>query len=284
MEQRIMKTAKTIRREEIRMLSKPLLRASIKLNYIVFIIIVAVLMLYLPIIISMYNPESQDSFNEMLKLLPKEMLAAMGFEAIGSSLLDFIGSYFYGFLIFLLPMIYSIVVSNRSIASHVDKGSMACLLSTPNTRIKIAGTQATFLSITITLLIAIVTFVGIAISAMLYPGELDVTGFILLNVGTLLLYYALTGLGFFASCLFNDTKNSLSLGAGLPVAFLVIQMISNAGEATSFLKYFTIYTLFSPENIIQGEGYLTSFVALGVIAVVLYSSGLYVFHKRDLPL
>ncbi|MDF2537813.1 MAG: putative rane protein [Herbinix sp.] len=266
------------------MLSKPLLKASVKLNYIVFIIIVAVLMMYLPIIISMYNPETQDSLNEMLKALPPEMVAAMGFGEIGGGLLSFIGSYFYGFLILLLPMIYAIVVANRSIASHVDKGSMAYLLSTPNTRLKIARTQAFFLIVTVTLLIAIVTMIGIALSSVLYPGELDVSGFLLLNAGVLLLYYALTGIGFFASCFFNDTKNSLAVGAGLPVAFLVLQMISNTGKETEFLRYFTIYTLFSPKNIINGENFIISFLALAVIAIVAFTSSLYAFHKRDLPL
>jgi ABC-2 type transport system permease protein len=161
---------------------------------------------------------------------------------------------------------------------------MAYLLSTPNTRLKIARTQAIFLAVTITLLIGFVTVVGIVISGFLYPGELAVSGFLLLNLGALLLYYALTGIGFFASSFFNDTKNSLAIGAGLPVAFLVIQMISNAGETTNFMKYVTLYTLFSPEKIIQGEGYLFSFVILGVIAIVMYSAGLYAFNKRDLPL
>lgn len=266
------------------MLSKPLLKASIKLNYIVFFIILAVLMLYLPIIISMYNPDTQESLKEMLTALPKELVAAMGFANIGTTLISFIGSYFYGFLILLLPMIYCIVVANRSIASHVDKGSMAYLLSTPNKRTKIAGTQAFFLIVTTSLLIIFVTIVGIALSSILFPGELDVSAFLLLNTGTLLLYFALTGIGFFASCFFNDTKNSLTLGAGLPVAFLVLQMISDVGDATEFLKYFTIYTLFNPEKIIQGESYLPSFIVLGAIALVTYSAGIYAFQKRDLPL
>lgn len=266
------------------MISKPLLKASIKLNYIIFLIILAVLMLYLPIIISMYNPETQDSLNELLSALPAELVSAMGFGEAGGTLVEFIASYFYGFLILLLPMIYTIVVANRSISSHVDQGSMAYLLSTPNKRVKIAGTQGLFLALSVSLLIAIVTLVGIVISGILYPGELDIPRFILLNVGALLLYYALSGIGFFSSCLFNDTKNSLAIGAGIPVAFLVLQMISNTGEATCFLKYFTIYTLFAPDKLVHGEGFMPSFIALGLIAITTYSTGLYVFHKRDLPL
>ncbi|MDF2941445.1 MAG: putative rane protein [Herbinix sp.] len=266
------------------MISKPLLKATTKQNYIVFLVILAVLMFYLPIIIGMYDPESQESFNEMLKMLPAQLIAAMGFSGAGSTLLSFIATYFYGFLILLLPMIYAVIVSNRSVASHVDKGSMAYLLSTPNTRSKIARTQALYLLVSITLLIGFITLIGIVMCQIMFPGILDVKGFLLLNVGALLLYYSLTGIGFFASCFFNDTKNSLAIGAGLPVAFLIFQMISDTGDATDFLKYFSLFTLFDPTKIISGEGYVPAFIALAVIAVVMYTAGTYAFHKRDLPL
>lgn len=266
------------------MLCKPLLKATIKQNYIIYIIIIAVLMLYLPVIITMYDPSTQDSLNEILEIMPKGLISAMGFSNIGSDLIDFIGSYFYGFLILLLPMIYTIIVCNRSIASHVDKGSMAYILSTPNTRGKIARTQAVFIIVSITIMMAIVTLVGIILSNASFPGMLDVKAFLLLNLGALLLYYAVTGIGFFASCLFNDTKNSLMIGAGLPVAFLVIQMISDVGDKTSFLKYFTLFTLYDADKIIQGKAFIPQFVILGLIAVIMYSLGLYLFKKRDLPL
>lgn len=266
------------------MFSKPLLKATIKQNYILFIIIVAVLMFYLPIIIMMYDPATQDSLNDILEILPQGLISAMGFNMIGVTLLDFIASYFYGFLILLLPMIYTIIICNRCIASHVDKGSMAYLLSTPNKRAKIARTQALFIIVSTTLIIALVTLVGIMLSNIMFSGELDVSAFLLLNLGSLLLYYAVTGIGFFGSCLFNETKNSLMVGAGLPVAFLVIQMISDVGEKTGFLKYFTLFTLFDPEKIIHGGSYIPQFIALLIISVVMYGLGIYLFDKRDLPL
>lgn len=266
------------------MLSKPLLKATIKQNYIVFIIILAVLMLYLPTIISLYDPKSQDSLNDILQMLPKQMISAMGFSTLGSTLIEFIASYYYGFLILLLPMIYVIIVSNRSIASHVDKGSMAYLLSTPNTRIKIAITQAFYLLVSITLLIGAVTLAGIGISQALFPGELNLSGFLKLNLGALLLYYAMTGIGFFASSFFNETKNSLAVSAGLPVAFLVLQMISNVSDSTDFFQYFTLFTLFDPTQIITGDNYILSFIVLAIIGAVMYSASVLAFSKRDLPL
>jgi ABC-2 type transport system permease protein len=241
-------------------------------------------MLYLPIIITMYDPATQDSLNEVLEMMPQGLIAAMGFSNIGAELIDFIGSYYYGFLILLLPMIYTIVACNRSIASHVDKGSMAYLLSTPTTRNKIARTQSLFVILSTTIMIAIITLVGIVLSNATFPGELDIYAFLLLNLGALLLYFSVTGIGFFASCLFNDTKNSLMIGAGLPIAFLVIQMISDVGEKTSFLKYFTMFTLFDSDKIISREGFAPQFIALTAIAIVMYGLGFYVFKKRDLPL
>lgn len=266
------------------MLSKPLFKAAIRQNYLVFLIIVGVSMLYMPTIVSMYDPKTQESLNEMLKMMPQQLISAMGFSSPVSDLISFIATYFYGFLILLLPMIYTIIVANRTIASHVDRGSMAYLLSTPNTRIKIATTQAAYLLKTITLLIGIITLAGISFCQVLFPGDLDMKKFLLLNCGTLLLYYALTGIGFFASCLFNDTKNSLAIGAGLPVAFLLLQMVSDIGKEMEFLKYFTLYTLFDPNQIITGEGFAVSFLILGAIALVSYAAGFIVFHKRDLPL
>lgn len=266
------------------MFSKPLLKATIKQNYIVFLIIIAVLMLYLPIIITMYDPAAQDSLNEILNLMPKGLIAAMGYDDIGTSLLDFIGGYFYGFLILFLPMIYTIIACNRSIASHVDKGAMAYLLSTPNTRSKIARTQALFIILSITIMTAIITIVGIILCNILFPGDLDLLRFLLLNLGALLLYYAVTGIGFFGSCMYNDTKNSLMVGAGLPVAFLLIQMISDIDEKTSFLKYFTLFTLYDTKKIIHGGNFLLQYITLIIIAVIMYALGIYMFKKRDLPL
>lgn len=266
------------------MISKPLFKATLKQNRFVFLIILAVMMLYLPTIISMYDPSSQDSLKEMMNLLPKQVTSAFGFSKGSNTLLGFIATYYYGFLILLLPMIYTIIVSNRSLASHVDRGSMAYLLSTPNTRVKIALTQACYLILSITLLISLVTLAGIAFCQLLFPGKLDLGGFIALNFGALLLYYATTGIGFFASALFNETKNSLAVGAGLPIAFLILQMLSNVGDATKFFKYLTLYTLFDTEKIISGGSFIYSYLLLATIGVVLYACAILVFKKRDLPL
>ena len=53
------------------------------------------------------------------------------------------------------------------------------------------------------------------------------------------------------ACSFNELKFSIGLGAGLGMAFFLVQMLSQVSDDIEFLKYLTPLTLFNPENIIK---------------------------------
>ncbi|MDQ9757799.1 hypothetical protein RFZ45_02410, partial [Acinetobacter baumannii] len=55
----------------------------------------------------------------------------------------------YGFLFLLLPMIFEIVAARRLMIKLVRNGMMTWILSTPNDRGKIGGTQALFLILSV---------------------------------------------------------------------------------------------------------------------------------------
>ena len=55
-------------------------------------------------------------------------------------------------------------------------------------------------------------------------------------------------------------------------------------EDLSFMKYFTLNTLFDTSAILNEETFIPQFLAMGIIAVVLYFIGIKVFKKKDLPL
>jgi ABC-2 type transport system permease protein len=267
------------------MISFPLLKSTIRSNLIIFIIFAAILAMYLGIIASMYDPEVIGAMDAYLELLPQEMVRAMNFNMVEPNLTGFVAGYFYGFLILLFPLIYSAIMANRAIASYVDSGSMGFLLSTPNPRWKIALTQAVFLFGSIKLLIFFTALLGILVSEAQFPGELDVWRFVLLNIGTILLYYAISGIGFFASCLFNDTSRSLALGAGLPVLFLIMKMLGDVSDQLAPISNASLVSLFNPEAILAMDStVLPSFLALFAIGTALYAAGIVVFVKKDLPL
>ena len=107
----------------------------------------------------------------------------------------------------------------------------------------------------------------------------------MLNIGLYCLHIAVSGLGFFASCISNDTKLSYSLSAGIPIGFFIIQLLANMGGKLENFKYFTIFSLFNTDKLIKGEtSGIWMFIILLFMGVILYTIGILRFNKRDLPL
>ena len=119
----------------------------------------------------------------------------------------------------------------------------------------------------------------------MFPGELDVPAYLVVNAGLLCLHLALGGFCFFASCLFNESRLSVALGAGVPVLFFLIRMLANMGGRLERLKYATVFTLFDPTGLFRGDGaaYAGAAVLLA-LGLGFYALGTAVFSRRDLPL
>lgn len=266
------------------MISIPLLKREIKSNYKLFIIFAAVLTMYISVIIPMFDPEIGEALAEFEKAMT-EMMAAFGMSNPGTTLIEFINTYLFGFLFIVFPMIFEIIIANKLIAKYVDSGSMAYLLATPNKRSKIAITQGIFMLLSVATLIVFITLVGIISSEVYFPGDLDINKYILMNVGLYCLHIAISGLVFFASCISNDTKLSYSISAGIPIGFFIIQLLANMGGKLENFKYFTIFSLFNTDKLINGEtSGIWMFIILLLIGVSLYIIGILRFDKRDLPL
>jgi len=63
----------------------------------------------------------------------------------------------------------------------------------------------------------------------------------------------------------------------------ILQMLANVGGAAEKAKYFTFFTLFSPDGIAAGEGRAMTGVAVLLMgAIILYTAGITVFSKKDL--
>ncbi|WP_249899989.1 hypothetical protein [Paenibacillus sp. PK3_47] len=232
----------------------------------------------------MFNPESVDALKDMLDMLPAELMNAMGMN-FGSTLLTFLSGTLYSILLYLFPMILSVVINHRLIAVHVDKGSMSYLLSTSNSRIRIAVTQAVFSLMSITAIFCWITVLTLITSSAMFPGLLDIKPFILLNLYALLMYYTVNGICFLASCLANEARYSLGLGAGLPITFVLLQMLGDSGEGLEWIGYFSLFALFDPERLFAGDSF--AYMGMSVfagLAAALYTLGIIYFNKKDLPI
>jgi ABC-2 type transport system permease protein len=263
------------------MFSLTLFKREMKANSKLLIIFIYIVSIYILSIIALYNPSSINIFDAVIKATPG-LMKAFGFVSGGNTLIGTIATDLYGMLFLMFPMVFSIILGNKLIAGYVDRGSMAYLLATPNKRVKLALTQALCLWVNIAILFIYVTAAIIISSALMHPGKLDIGKLILMNVVIYFLHIAISGICFFASCISDDTKRSFTIGAGVPIVFFLIQMLANLGGKLANLKYFTIFTLFNTSDILTGKSVVFPILILLVIAIILYSFGIFIFSKRDL--
>lgn len=235
------------------------------------------------ILLSSHMFEEVERTCDRIGIIREGKLAAVGMRAGATTLMGFMISYLYGFILLVFPMVFCILRGNGLIAKYIDRGSMAALVAAPVKRRTIAFTQMKVLASGIFLLVAYTTVLEILISQILFPGELVVSELLLLNAGLLCLHLFIGSICFLSSCVFSDTKYSVGFGAGIPGLMYVLQMLANVGDKAETAKYFSLFTLFNPDSIVAGEtSALAGIAVLLVGTLLLYASGIFVFTKKDL--
>lgn len=266
------------------MINTALFKEEWKANYKILIIFMLILTMYTTIMITMFNPELGSALDEFAKVMP-DVMAMAGMSGSTATLVSFLSTYLYGFIMIAFPLIFIMVLSTRLIVSKVEQGFMGYLLSSGSDRGKVLRTQIAVLLSHILVLVNYVILLGVTCGAMMYPGDLDIQAYVILNVGALVLYFAFAGIGFMFSCIFNETKNATIFGAGLPIIFILIQMLSNMKGDLENFKYATILTLFDRDGLIVGNA--DAFMMLGVlvcIGAICFGVGYIVFKRKDMSL
>lgn len=247
--------------------------------------IMGAITLYFAVIIGMYDPADGSALEQLVAMkLPEEFIKAFGFATMDNSLLGFLSSYLYGFLLLALPLVAIIAIANRLVASLVDRGSMAAILSSAVTRRQVALTQAAFLISAVLALCLYITGIGMLLSELSFKGLLDHAAFLKLNAGLCMALLAVSAVCFFFSCLFTEARLSLAFGAGLPILFLIIQMLVNYNDKLGALRWLSLFSLFVPGDINAGQPVLVPMLVLGLVTAALYAAGILVFDRKDLPL
>ncbi len=261
----------------------PLFKLGWRSLWRIFLGFALLLTMYIAVIIPMFDPQIGGALAQLAQSMP-ELMAMFGMAGSGLTMTDFVATYLYGMLMPLFPMIFSIIAANRLVARHVDKGSMAYLLAAPVPRRRIVATQLAVLLSSLILLLAYCTGLCIAVCELSFPGQLETGPFLLMNLSLLGLHLALAGVCFFASCLCNETKTSLALGAGIPTVFYLIRMLANMGGRLDNLKYATVFSLFDAQGILSGQdGALWMIPLLFLLGAVLFGASFLCFQKRDIP-
>ncbi len=264
-------------------MSLALFKNTLKKNWTLALIFFGVLTMYSGVMISMYNPEDTEKLMQMFELFPPEFMSAFGFAEAFYDMTGYLASWLYGLLMIGFPMVYSIILGNRLVARTVDSGSIACLLATPNSRGKIVTTKAIYAAVSLVAILAALFAINTLIGKSMYPDDLDVWAFFRLNVTIVLVNLVVMSITFFFSCVFNDAKYSMGFGAGVPIAFLLLNMLGGASADSEILKKISIFGWYDPMKVVAGESTLVVNIIYLAIIVVLFAAGIIIFKRKRLP-
>ena len=208
-----------------------------------------------------------------------------------------VGSIFFKMAGLLLPIIYMIMASNNLIATQVDTGSMAYVLSTSTKRKEVTFTQGLFLIASLFAMFLCTTITSVICFACVNIPTTSLTygKLILMNLGAFLVLFSMAGINFFTSCVFDRSKRSMAIGGGLSMFFLVCTMLGLFGSpvipsivrlsALNVFNYTSIISFFDVISIIDGTAtFIWKLAILLGIGAVGFISGSYIFKKKDLPL
>lgn len=266
------------------MFNKALFKIEWHSNYKILIIFSLILTMYTTIIISMFDPKLGTALEEFSKSMP-EIMAMVGMSGVTTTLIEFISTYLYGFIMIAFPLIFTVLLSLRIIAKKVDNGTMSYLLSSGVDRKTVWFSELSVIIISVLVLIIYCTVLGVVCSQLMFPGELDIKAYLSLNVGVLILHLALSSICYMCSCIFNEYRKASIFGAGIPIIFILVQMLANMQGSMEGLKYATILTLFDAKGIIAGNG--EAFLMLGgllLVAFVCYGIGVFIFKQKNMSL
>jgi len=264
------------------MFNKTIFKQTLKQNWKLWAIFTAITAAMGGMIIAVFNPEQiQQMMDTFAELGIGGMMAGETFSLIGM-----VGDMFYGMQGYILPLVFVLMTANSLIASQVDRGSMAYTLSTPIKRVTVVCTQALYLILAVFAMFAVVTVVGLIAVQAVHGGnvDFDTMTYINLNLGIALLLFAVSGISFLFSCVFNLTKNALLFGAGIPMAFFILEIMSGTSEDFENLRYLSLNTLYDPAAVTGGGTFLPQFIVMAGLGAVLYLLGIWIFKEKDLPL
>ena len=264
------------------MINRPLFGKEVKANYKILLFVLALITMYTSIITAMFDPKLGDSIQGMAEAMP-ELFSAFGMSSFSNVLVEFLAEILYGLILVILPLIGILLFAHRLMTRYNDRGSMAYLLATPNSRGKIVRTQAFLMILSVLIMTLYATLLGIILCALMFPGELEIGKFIVLNLGLFCLLFFFSGISFGAAAIFQESKYSNGLGIGLIVGFVLIKMVAQMGDTAEFFKYVTPNSLFDAKGLVSCE--LSAFIKIGVLfvgGVILYLCSIRIFCKKDL--
>ena len=249
-----------------------MLKREMKVNLKSFIIWTSILIgLFLIVFLvypSIVSSENMKMMDEMMKIFPEEMLKAfnMDISSIDSA---------FGWLktegivfVLLITGIYSGILGTNILLKEENDKTIEYLNSVPVTRKNIVFNKiicGIFYIILMILVIGIFNFIGLSLS-----GEFAKKLYLLLSITPLFSSIVIFAVCLFLSTFTHKTKKTIGISLGIVFVSYFLNIISEIGESTEFLKYISIFTLADIRNVILNVSINPLLVVLTIVITALF--------------
>lgn len=230
-----------------------MLKRELKINLKSFLIWTSILIVMFLVVFLVYpyivTDDSLNSLDKMMKVFPKELIKAFNMDITSiNTVYGWLKSEGFMFVLIIVGIYSSIMGSNIVLKEESDK-TIEYLNELPIKRSKIVLDKVLVALFYITLMVLVVgifNYIGLAIS-----GDFERKQFLMLSVTPLLCGLPLFAINLFLSTFRHKTKKTLGISLGMVFFFYFLQIVSELGEKTKALRYFTIYTLADTRNIVS---------------------------------
>lgn len=227
-------------------------KREMKTNLKSFIIWTAILIgLFLIVFLvypSIVNSENMEMMDEMMKIFPEEMLKAFNMDISSiDSAFGWLKTEGFVFVLLITGIFSGILGSNILLKEESDK-TIEYLNSVPVTRKNIVINKILCGLLYIILMIVaigIFNFVGLSLS-----GDFDRKEYILLSLTPIFSSIVIFAVCLFLSTFTHKTKKTMGISLGIVFVSYFLNILSEMGESTEFLKYISIFTLADIRNVI----------------------------------
>ena len=260
-------------------------KRELKINLKSFIIWTSILIgLFLVVFLvypSIVNSGNMETMDEMMKMFPEEMLKAFNMDiSTIDSAFGWLKTEGFVFVLLITGVYSGILGSNILLKEESDK-TIEYLNSVPVTRKNIVLNKilcGIFYIILMILIIGIFNFIGLSLS-----GEFDRKSYILLSITPLFSSIVIFAICLFLSTFTHKTKKTLGISLGIVFVSYFLNVISEIGESTEFLKYISIFTLADIRNVILNVSINPILVVLAIcITIVFMILTMIHYEKKEL--
>ncbi len=269
------------------MFSKKIIQSSIKTNGLFLCVIILCVAVSIISLTALYPSITQDSsYSDLLKVIPQEMLKALGMQGDMTNLNEYLNMNYYNSIHLYIMIVFVVIFSTKLVAKLIGDTSLVYYLNSSVSRKTFLRSQ--MVTFYLGLLFILLSSISCGLlSKIIFANNvnIDIYYFIKINVTIIALFSFLGSMCLFISSFAKNGSESIAYGATLVIFQYIVDMFRKMSSQLEGAKYITVFTLYNTEKINNSHSYfIVSSLILVAVSIFICAGSLVYFNKRDLYL